>query len=243
MVVRNDHTGVFLGSPWLFWSTIVTIIEMFRSCLYCDLHCLYRVFPLGCHLKTLICVPLSAGGGNHIQAVWFQTPFLLNERYLKGKRMCIHDSSIGGLLLYIDHLCDRPPCGWNATMGPQAAGLGWDGVPWNWFHRSSRSSWHITFFLLQCQKECKPLNIVLRCGGIIAIQVIRNFWKHRCPAAVFASNMQIPRQPTTFTPVFFIVFVHLYVPVWKNTGLVCELNFTLLKSECSIRSHWVSHDQ
>lgn len=182
--------------------------------------------------------PLSAGGGNHIHAVWFQTPFLLNERYFKGKRMCIHDSSIGWLLLYIDHLCDRPPCGWNATMGPQDAGLGWDSVPWNWFHRSSRSSWHITLFLLQCQKECKPLNIVLRCGGIIATQVIRNFWKHCCPAAVFVSNMQIPGQPRRL-----LVFSLLCLYTCIFTCLVCELNFSLLKSECSIRSQWVSHDQ
>lgn len=126
--------------------------------------------------------------------------------------MCIRDSSIGGLLLYIDHLCDRPPCGWNATMGPQDAGLGWDSVPWNWFHRISRSSWHIRFLL---QKKCKPLSIVPRCGGINGIQVIRNFWKHCCPAAVFASSMQIPGQPTTFTPVLFFLFVHLYVHMWK----------------------------
>lgn len=80
---------------------------------------------------------------------------------------------------------------------------------------------------------------MLRCGGIIAIQVIRNF----CPAAVFAANMQIPQQPMMFTPVFFILFVRLYVHVWENTCLDGELNFSLLKSECSIRSHWVSHDQ
>lgn len=62
MVVRNEHTGVFLGWPWLFWSTIVTIIEMFKSCLYCDLHCLYRVLPLGWQLKTLTWIFLSLRG-------------------------------------------------------------------------------------------------------------------------------------------------------------------------------------
>lgn len=212
---------------------------MFRSCLYCDLHCLNRVYPLGLPVKnTYLDFPPSAGGGNHIHAVWFQTPFLLNERYFKGKRMCIHDSSIGGLLLYIDHLCDRPPCGWNATMGPQAAGLGWDSLPWNWFHRSSRSSCILHFFFFNVRKSAHHSTL---CSGVEGSLSSRWLGISENIAALQLFLLLTCKSHDVYS--CFILFEHLYVPVWKNTCLVCELNFWLLKSECSIRSHWVSHDQ
>lgn len=93
------------------------------------------------------------------------------------------------------------------------------------------------FFCLQCWKACKPLHTALRCGGIFAIQVMRNVWiglqKHLHLELLLLLNVQVGQDACS--PLFNIGFSTRACQHADKAWQGCEINvFVSLVAEVGL---------
>lgn len=138
MFARNDLTGVFLDRH-----------GRFDRPLWQSLRCLGSPMLWPALFVYSISIRLKSGPLKHWTGIFLSVrggkkgkhkhSAVSNAIFETRQTICIPGSGIGGLLLYIDHLRGRPQCGWNIVMWPNAAGLAWDSLAWNWFPRSAQT--------------------------------------------------------------------------------------------------------